>query len=279
MRKTAVAAPDPEQPDRGRKFDAIPFQRARVPLGKLLVHPKVQRPFRAGWAKEIAESFDETAMDDLWVNREKGKLYVFDGQHRCAAIRQYIGDGWEFVDVPCRIYDNLDIASLARLTGRKNYQRRWTQIAEFLRAVQAQEPTAVAINAIVRQLGLRVAETSAACNVRAVRALHQVFEWKPDGPTVLKNTLLILREAWPEDVNAFHENLIKGLAHLLHKHGSAVDRDRLLRRLQGSHSPIALIGQGRAHADAIGVSKQFGMLKVLVRSYNTGLRSGKLDEH
>lgn len=68
-----------------RILAGLPYELARIPLGKLSVHPQVQRAFRSKWAQKIAKTFDESAFDVLYVNRQGKNLFVFDGQHRKAA--------------------------------------------------------------------------------------------------------------------------------------------------------------------------------------------------
>lgn len=268
------------KPERGpaRQLIGLPFTRERVPLGKLSVHPKVQRSFKPKWAAELAKSFDESAIDELWVVRVGKWLYVFDGQHRMAAIKLYIGDGWEFVDVPCRIYDGLETATLAKLTGNKNNALAWTAIAEFRREVLANDATAVAIDKMVKSLGLVVREDTTPNTVRAVKALRQVYGWPPNGPEVLAWTISILHEAWPEDASGLHQSLIKGAAFVFQKHGAVLDRAGLLHRMRAHLTPDGVLGQARAYARATGISVPQAVYSVLLRSYNTGRRRGRIDE-
>lgn len=261
-----------------RQLVGLPFTRERIPLGKLSVHPKVQRSFKPKWAAELAKSFDESAIDELWVVRAGKWLHVFDGQHRMSAIKLYVGDGWEFVDVPCRVYDDLDTETLAKLTGNKNASLAWTAIAEFRREVLANDPTAVAIDKTVRSLGLIVREDTSSNTVRAVKALRQVYGWRPNGPEVLAWTMAILHEAWPDDASALHQSLVKGTALVFQKHGDVLERVGMLHRMRAHMTPDGVLGQSRAYARATGISVPQAVYSVLLRSYNTSRRSGRIEE-
>lgn len=256
----------------------IKYQEINVPLGDLSVHPKVQRAFRPKWAAAIAKDFDESALDLLWVSREGGHLYIFDGQHRFGAVKLYLGDGWETIPIRCRVYDNLDTPTLATLTGAKNAQLSWTAIAEFRREVLALDPAAMDIARILKASGLVVREDTTPQTVRAVTALRQVYAWRPDGPHVLAYTVALLHEAWPNHGAALHQSLLKGVGTLVLRHGQNIDRANLLHRLSAHSSPDIVLGQARAYARATGISVTQAIASVVLRSYNTGRRSGKLEE-
>lgn len=259
-----------------RILAGLPYELARVPLGELSVHPQVQRAFRGKWAQKIAKGFDESAFDVLYVNRQGKKLFIFDGQHRKAAAEIYLGSGWEVVEVPCRIYDNLDTATLATLTGGKNNSLNWTAIAEFRRAVLANDPVAVAISKILKGLGLKVRENSQPDTVRAVKALRDVYGWTPDGPALLTMTVAFLHEAWPEDQDALHQCMIKGAALFFRKHGADVDLAGLLHRLRAYDSATRVLGKARNYAESTGVGLPQAVLSTFQRTYNTKRRSGRL---
>lgn len=260
-----------------RVLQGLPYETIRIPLGKLSVHPKVQRQLRPKWAARIAKDFDESAFDVLYVNRQGKNLFIFDGQHRAEAAKIYLGDGWEVVEVPCRVYDDLDIPALATLTGGKNNSLNWTAIAEFRRAVLAGDPVAVAISKMLKGFGLYVHEDSNPNSVRAVKALRDVYGWTPDGPALLTLTVGLLHTAWPEDKDALHQVLIRGMALFLRKHGEEIDRDAFLHRLQAHVGASVLLGQARNYAAATGVSTAHGALKKLQDTYNTKRRSGRLN--
>lgn len=259
-----------------RILAGLPYELARIPLGKLSVHPQVQRAFRSKWAQKIAKTFDESAFDVLYVNRQGKNLFVFDGQHRKAAAEIYLGIGWEVVEVPCRIYSNLDTATLATLTGGKNNSLNWTAIAEFRRAVLANDPVAVAITKMLKGLGLKVREDSHLDTVRAVKALRDVYGWAPDGPALLTMTVAFLHEAWPDDTDALHQCMIKGTALFFRKHGGDIDLPGLLHRLRAYDNATVILGKGRNYAESTGVTVPQAILATLQRTYNTKRRSGKV---
>lgn len=269
MSKMSASAP-------ARILAGLPYELTRIPLGKLSVHPTVQRAFRPKWAQKIAKTFDESAFDVLWVNRQGKNLQIFDGQHRAEASKIYLGDGWEVVEVPCRIYDNLDTATLATLTGGKNNSLNWTAIAEFRRAVLANDPVAVAISKMLRGLGLKVREDSRPDTVRAVKALRDVYGWAPDGPSLLTMTVAFLHEAWPEDQDALHQCMIRGAALFFRKHGGEIDLPGFLHRLRAYDSATVVLGKARNYAASTGVGIPQAVLATLQRTYNTKRRVGKV---
>jgi hypothetical protein len=193
-------------------------------------------------------------------------------------VKLYLGDGWEAVEVPCRLYRNLDDQTCAALTNGLNNGKAWKPIDKFTNDVVAGESVAVDITTMLRGHGLTVRPTASATTVRAVTTMRAIYGWKPDGRSVLDGALGILHEAWPEDANALDGEILRATALLLLKHGHVIERPALLHRLSARHSPDVLVGQGRSFAKATGVSIAHGILSTLVRAYNTGRRSGKLAE-
>jgi hypothetical protein len=113
------------------KLDEYPFEFAMVPLGKIAPHPIVQRAIRPEHVQRIAKAFDQNLLGVISVNKRGRDLLAFDGQHRTAAMRQYLGDGWQVVDVPCHIYRNLDDRACAKIANGLNTFKLWTSIDRF----------------------------------------------------------------------------------------------------------------------------------------------------
>ena len=264
-----------------RILAGLPYELARVPLGDLSVHPRVQRAFRPKWAPEsLAKHFDESAFDTIWGTCTGGQ----DAPHLRrpapeSGCRKALskGTGWEVVEVPCRIYDNLDTATLATLTGGKNNSLNWTAIAEFRRAVLANDPVAVAIEKMLKGLGLKVREDGKRPDtVRAVKALRDVYGWAPDGPALLAMTVAFLHEAWPEDKDALHQCMIKGSPRSFQKTRQQHRPPGLLHRLRAYDNATVILGKGRNYAESTGVTVPQAILATLQRTYNTKRRSGKV---
>lgn len=261
-----------------RQFNALPFESASLSLGVLKPHPVVQRTFVPAHAGRIAKQFNENKLGTIWVTKRGRDYLVFDGQHRIAAIKEYLGEGWEHVDVPCRVYKSLDDKTCADLTSGINDSKRWTPIDKFRTDFVAGEAVVVDIVRILRGHGLEVQAAPGRSVVRAVGSLRTVYGWKPNGPEVLSCALGFLHEAWPDDLYAYDGELIRAFALLFQKYGQVLDRAALLHRMSAKHSPDIILGQGRSFAKATGRQVAQGVLSTIVHAYNTGRRSGKIEE-
>lgn len=260
------------------RIDEHPFEFAMVPLGKIVPHPIVQRAIRLSHVERIAKTFDQNLLGVLSINKRGRDLLVFDGQHRAAAMKQYLGDGWQVVDVPCHIYKNLDDRACARIANGLNTFKLWTPIDRFRSEVTAGDPVALDITRLLLSFGVTVQNAASANTIRAVGVLRQIYGWKPDGRDALASTVGLLHEAWPDDVGALDGQLMLGTALLFQKHGHALDRRALLHKLAARRTADTVLGQGRQLAKATGYSTAQGVCAVLVRTYNTGRRTGTIEE-
>lgn len=239
-----------------------------------VVWANAQRELNQRHVDKMAADFDPDLFDDLVVTLPNGDgiYHVVDGNHRRAMIQQLYG---EEEKIPCRIVDAKDPARAAAIFNKINTGRRLPSgIEKFRVRVTAGYETEVAIDKVVTWLGCRIEEGNGANTIRATAALlnvHNAF-----GLDVLKETLVNIRTTWRDDKGALEGPIIEGFGSLIGEHRGHLDWVRLREKTAKEYTPGRLLGAAKADKENLGGRISDGVRRVLIRNYNTGIRTGKL---
>lgn len=240
-----------------------------------VIWAQAQRPLDEGRVDRIAAEFDPDLFDEPVVTQANGNgiYHVVDGQHRRAAIHKLFGDNEQ---VPCRVVDAKDPARAAEIFDLINNSRKAPSAVEkFNVRVTAGRGAECAIHKIVAGLGYRIAGHRSDSTIRAVAALTNVY--RKHGAEVLKEALITIKGTWNNDINAFDGPIITGYGLLIGEHRGHLDWVRLRSQVAKTYTPGQLLGRGKYHAESERVSVAAGIKHVLVRTYDHGLRAGKLE--
>src|ERR1700727_952864 len=196
---------------------------ATVPLDRLIVDKRYQRPLDKARVERMTSGFDPRLLGTLEVSERNGKVAVFDGQHRLAVLQAL---GHE--DAPCLVHQALSPQEEANLFVELQRQRRPIRPVErFHAALFSGDPTAKKIKRIVEKAGWRIAKSSSgnrhdSDGIRAISTLESVF--RQHGPDGLSQTLA-LANIWKGDPNATDALLLAGLATFIDAYGDRIDDD------------------------------------------------------
>src|SRR5438034_7685613 len=83
-----------------------------VPLTQMRVNPLAQRDLNQARVSKLAAVFDPEKMDAPTVNHRGDWYYLIDGQHRIAALKQWLSS-WQDQQVQCWTYEALTEAQEA----------------------------------------------------------------------------------------------------------------------------------------------------------------------
>ena len=281
-----------------------------IKAGDIKFDPHVQRALNAHWAEYIGRNLDPNLMGVIHVSKRPNEdLFCVDGQHRLHGVTDYFGNNGTLVE--CKVYEGLSRAQEAALFVGLNNFRRPQRIDVFLKSVIAKEPTAVAINAIVREAGLRIDRGKADNAVSAVAALEDVYfafadrrtappskddtkdtkETKdpkdrkppqvrtfPVNAPLLSSTLTVIRDAWGGIADSMNGHIIVGVGRVLAARGRIIDLDDFAHKLAAfPGGPTALVGN--AHGIKSMTNGKIGpaVAEVCIGVYNKGRRVGKVD--
>ena len=205
-----------------------------VPLAKMRVNPLAQRDLRPARVSRLAAVFDLEQMGAPTVSARVGWYYLIDGQHRIAALKQWLGT-WQDQQVQCWTYEGLTEAQEAEVFLKLNDVLAVPAFAKFQVSVQAGRPGEADVDRIVRALGLRIAPGRAGGGICAVATLRRVYA--RGGAAVLSKALRIIRDAYGEA--GLDGPVIDGIGLLCQRYDGQLVEQRAVDRLAAAHGGVS----------------------------------------
>lgn len=235
-----------------------------------------QRPLDERHVDRIAAAFDPDMFGIISVTQAdaRGIYHIIDGNHRRHAVLKLFGDSEM---VPCNVFDTVDPARAAQIFYEMQQGRKAiSAIDNFRVGVTAGYKTQVAIAKIVKSLGFEIKSGADEGSIRSPGAC--TFVYRKHGGDVLTLTLLTLRTTFGKNAEAFDASLIRGFAAFLAEYGPQIDRQRLTERVSKQYTPARLLGAAKSMREMFRSDMPTGVSKVVLNSYNQGLRNGRLGE-
>lgn len=243
-----------------------------VRVGDLsIVWAQAQRGLNERKVDGMVKEFDPDAFGVLVTTLPNGNgvHHVIDGQHRAETIRRMYGLSEM---VPCQVLNAKGPQEAAAIWRKINGARTKPHILDDFRvAVTAGEPAHVEVDALLRGLGYKIAFDSGAGTISAIAACMAIH--RQHGAGVLKDALLVIQGTWGKERDSVHNNIVRGYAEMLAKHGKNVDRKRLVDRVAKQYTPARLIGAAKTAREMFRGTITDNVIRVLVNTYNHGLRT------
>lgn len=151
----------------------------------LTVDPAYQRGEQTGKIKRISSRWSWVGCAAIVVAEREGHLFVVDGQQRVLAARRRSD-----VDMlPCLVFESTGQAQEAEGFLNANAERKpVTSVAKYRARLTAQDPAALALDALLRDSGHEVAETTA--GPKTVKCVGAILTWIEVDPG-------LVRRVWP----------------------------------------------------------------------------------
>lgn len=258
------------------------YTKGNVPMGLLRIDHSYQQPLVASRVAMIVAAFDPDALGPLLVSKRSNGLYfIFDGQHRFAALCELFKD-WKNQAIPCLIYTDLSPKDEAGMFYFINGKRKAVTAFSLFRArMRAQEEVAIGISKIVHATGFPLTDTlgeSLQC-VAVLERIYRGFRTKNalHGPDILHRALQVAASAWGTKEPFPYGEVFAGLGLLVDRYGETIDYDVLTQKLSVSPGgPSLLVGNARGLRPSIGGTVAGAIAEVMRGTYNRGRRSRQL---
>ena len=203
-----------------------------VPLTQMRVNPLAQRDLNQARVSKLAAAFDPEKMDAPTVNHRGDWYYLIDGQHRIAALKEWLST-WQDQHIQCWAYEGLSEAEEAEKFLALNDALPVRAFAKFKVSVQAGRDVEADVDRIVRAQGLRIARGSG--GISAVATLRRVYSG--GGPAVLSRALRIIRDAYGEA--GLDGPVIEGIGLLCQRYDGDLSEQRAVERLSSVHGGVS----------------------------------------
>ncbi|MBA2505071.1 MAG: ParB N-terminal domain-containing protein [Thermoleophilaceae bacterium] len=243
-----------------------------VPVDLLFIDHSFQRPLNQKRVERIASTFDPNLLGVLHVNaRDDGRLSVFDGQHRLAALH-LLGR----TEVACLVHDLTPEEEACKFIDANQFRTAVKPTEIHIAGVRGGRHEAVEIDTIVRRHGFYIADSAVSGALSCAAAVNETHR---RGPNVLGETLWVVKEAWGIDDRAARKGpIIGGLGLFIHTYRDVVALDELARKL--GLEPAAKILRRATSISDFGQSgsgsKRTYVARAIVDQYNSGRRTRKL---
>lgn len=240
--------------------------RGWVRLGDVNVNPVVQREFVPSKAADIANDFNPEHFGTPVVNMRGGKAWIIDGQHRAAALKIWLGEGWEDQHFEAEIYEEMTEAEEADAFLKRNNSMSVNAYNKFRIAVVAGWEDEQTVAGIVMREKLTITrDGSAEGRVMAVGTLLRVY--RRAGGDVLGRTLAIIRDAYGSA--GLEAAVIAGVSMVVHRYDN-LDDVELTSRLGRAHGGVGgMLAKAERSRKETGNPKLFCVAGAVVDTYNS----------
>lgn len=273
---------EPSAADEDFELPVIDLGRSEVkmlPAAKLEVDPKLQRgKLDERKVARIRDGYNADALGIVTVSHRNAVTnIILDGWHRQRATVEKFSGGGELL---CRVFTGLTSQEEAVLFLLLNSGNQPNLLDKFRINLVAEDPTATAIDNIIKEFGLAVGVVNRSGNIQCVGALRKVYTMSIKGeydPNLLDLALRAITNAWGKDNQGTQAVMVEGIALFLAKYGAKLDYQRVISRLREyPGGPGGLHNKARANAASRGMRMPHSVADLVTDHYNRGLGSRKL---
>jgi hypothetical protein len=206
-----------------------------VKLSKMKVSAMAQRQFNPSWANQLFKEFDIDRMATPQVSFREGYYYIMDGQHTIAALKQFLGKGWEDQCIQCWVATGLTEQDEADIFLSLQYRKNVDAFQKFRVSLTAARPIETEINKIVHNERLVISQdTTLKGSLACVGTLIKTF--KRDGPESLQRTLSIIRDAYGD--GGFKHAVIDGISMVCHRYNGVLNPESTIESLRHTNGGV-----------------------------------------
>lgn len=248
----------------------------------LNIDPAAQRKMSMPWVRAHVDAFDVDQLGYIVVNeREDGKLYVVDGQHRVELMRAV---GWGDQRIHAEVFHGLTQKEEAELFNARNDRRAVRKFDHFRISVTAGDQMSCDITRVVSECGLAISDQQTDGSISAVDKLEKIYNGagitsSREGRPALSRTLSVIKHAWGTSPAGFNGALIHGIGLVQLRYNGAIDQKALSTKLAPLKGGApGLLGNARALREMTGRPVHHCVASLVVDIYNKGRRTGKLDD-
>jgi hypothetical protein len=224
----------------------------KVRLGDMHFRAKGQRKVRQHRVNKFLADPDLEQIGVPTLNWRDDAFQIVDGQHRIAFLQQWLGDGWEKQQIPCRVYYGLTEVEEAQMFRKLNDNLKVNAFEYFMAGIDGNYEEETAIAATVDKQGLVITRDRVPGAVRCVSPLTKVY--RRGGYQTLGKTLRIIRDAFG-DVG-FESMMIDGLGFLCQRYDGVLKEDVAVERLSATRGGAkGLLGRAEILHQKTGAGK------------------------
>ncbi len=244
-----------------------------VSLEKMRVRHEVsQRKFNQNWANTIASNFNLEDFGNPTVNKTGEWFWILDGQHRVAAIKQWLGD-WKGQKVECWVYYKLSDKEEANLFDRLNSVKAVGAFDKFQVRLTAEREDETNISAIVGLKHLKICRKKGGeGEMSCVGTLGRVYRL---GADCLSRDLEITYESFGD--SGLEADILGGIGLLVSRYDGRLDDKRAIAAFSSMKRGVnALRTRAGKIREQVGGQRPQCIAAAAVEAYNRSKGGKKL---
>lgn len=206
---------------------------------------RVQRNIIDKRVRDLAANLNLDGIGVVTVSkRADAKLVILDGQHRIQAL---IDAGHGSYLVTCNVFHGLTVPQEAERFRVLNNTRKPTALDDYVKGLTAGDPECVAIDKILKRVGLRVTLQSGPGIISCVDAFRSVYRSKRGpGPAALGFAVSTAVAAWGVHSDSVDGHIVRGLGDIYLRYQEEIDRPSLIKKLaKFPGGPAGMIGKAK----------------------------------
>jgi hypothetical protein len=239
----------------------------RVRIDDLHIDHNYQRDLSLDLVDQIDREYDPRATSAITVvKRANGDLYIVNGQHRAAGAKRH---GEEYI--MAEVFEGIDPEHEAKLRLKGNTRRTDKPQERFRAQIAAGDPESLAIQGIVERFDSQVNRNpDQNRGINAISALETIYRRDRNG-TTLARVLEMIQASFGEcHGKAVSVAMMKGVAFLLDRNGSDMDRQRMIEKLS-QYGPTGIHRIAVNIKAAMGGAMWMNYYRAMVEVYNEKL--------
>lgn len=245
----------------------------KVALGKMRIAQEYQRDLNPAWRDSLGADFDLDQLGYPVLSFRDSHYFVVDGQHRTAALKEFLGDGWESQSIECRVYFGLSLTKEAAMFLRLNNVKSVPAFSKFNAGVVADRSPELAVKRAVEKAGLTIARYKGAGSVNAVSTLMRIFR-RSNAATLTRSVNVIYNGFGDPGLTNM---VIDGMAMVCERYNGALDDQATVARLQQMRGGVgALITKAATLKKQTGQNLPTCIAATIVDTVNAGKGGKKL---
>lgn len=245
-----------------------------VPVADLknyTIDPSIQRNLQDTEVENIYRKFNPAALGVLTISRrEDGVQSVLDGQQRRTVLLRLHSEGRYDGPVQVMVHEGLLIPEEARLFLDLNARRAVDAIRRFKTRLVAEDPQALHIMEIFRDLGITISSRG----VQAIETVDRIYA-QENGPERVRWALRVIRDVYDSSRRGgcYDGRAISAFSLFHAAFYPILDEGRFIDRLSEVGDRISkLRGAGRIRQDLNRGNAAYNMAEVMRTWYNESKR-------
>ena len=241
---------------------------------QIVVDGNYQRKPNYNKIKEIVNNYNPNRMKPLDVSYRGGKYYVYDGQHRLAALR-HLNDNKD-LPVQCLVHYGMTESDEALLFAIQDEGViRVTLEDKYNSLYFSGDKDMIELKRICESCGLECNYKRNGSENKKINCYKEIFTiYKKYGEVQLRKVLNTIVEAWNGEADSIVAGIVGGMNLFILKYDGEYDEKKLIQRLKKVH-PATIKRDGKLLASTFSGKTMYAVM--IMNIYNKNTSTGRLE--